>query len=118
MKIPTEHAPAGPHRLQVALRASDLESLLPEDHRAGLVWGNVGGHKARGRHVDRAETVRRSTRGILGRRQLSESLLVAMSPVPAVQARPGSFPGMGASGNGVGPGLRFRFSVRQGGNHA
>ena len=43
-----------PNRLQVALRASDLESLLPEDHLARLVWGDVGGHKARGRHVDRA----------------------------------------------------------------
>ena len=30
-----------PNRLQVKLRASDLESLLPEDHRARLVWGYV-----------------------------------------------------------------------------
>ena len=30
-----------PNRLQVELRASDLESLLPEDHRAQLVWGYV-----------------------------------------------------------------------------
>jgi len=30
-----------PNRLQVELRASDLESLLPEDHRARLVWGYV-----------------------------------------------------------------------------
>jgi transposase len=30
-----------PKRLQVELRASDLESLLPEDHRARLVWGYV-----------------------------------------------------------------------------
>lgn len=29
------------NRLQVELRASDLESLLPEDHRARLVWGYV-----------------------------------------------------------------------------
>ena len=28
-------------RLQVELRACDLESLLPEDHRARLVWGYV-----------------------------------------------------------------------------
>jgi hypothetical protein len=28
-------------RLQVELRASDLESLLPEDHRARLVWHDV-----------------------------------------------------------------------------
>ena len=30
-----------PNRLQVELRASDLESLLPQDHRARLVWGYV-----------------------------------------------------------------------------
>jgi transposase len=30
-----------PHRLQLELRASDLESLLAEDHRARLVWGYV-----------------------------------------------------------------------------
>lgn len=30
-----------PNRLQVELRASDLESLLGEDHRARLVWGYV-----------------------------------------------------------------------------
>ena len=30
-----------PNRLQVELRASDLESLLPEEHRARLVWGYV-----------------------------------------------------------------------------
>lgn len=30
-----------PNRNQIELRASDLESLLPEDHRARLVWGYV-----------------------------------------------------------------------------
>ena len=30
-----------PNRQQVELRASDLESLLDEDHRARLVWGYV-----------------------------------------------------------------------------
>lgn len=30
-----------PNRRQIELRASDLESLLPEDHRARLVWGYV-----------------------------------------------------------------------------
>ena len=30
-----------PNRLQIELRASDLESLLPQDHRARLVWGDV-----------------------------------------------------------------------------
>lgn len=30
-----------PNRAQLELRASDLESLLPEDHRARLVWGYV-----------------------------------------------------------------------------
>ena len=53
-----------PNRLQVELRASDLESLLPEDHRARLVWGYVarqdlsklvGAVKARGSSAGRAE---------------------------------------------------------------
>lgn len=52
-----------PNRRQVELRASDLESLLPEDHRARLVWGYVERQdlsalieavKARGRHAGRA----------------------------------------------------------------
>ena len=52
-----------PNRLQVELRASDLESLLPEDHRARLVWGYVERQdlsalieavKARGRNAGRA----------------------------------------------------------------
>ena len=52
-----------PNRLQVELRASDLESLLPEDHRARLVWGYVVRQdlsklveavKARGCHAGRA----------------------------------------------------------------
>ena len=30
-----------PNRMQIELRASDLESLLAEDHRARLVWGYV-----------------------------------------------------------------------------
>jgi transposase len=30
-----------PNRAQIELRASDLESLLPEDHRARMVWGYV-----------------------------------------------------------------------------
>jgi transposase len=30
-----------PNRLQIELRASDLESLLTQDHRARLVWGYV-----------------------------------------------------------------------------
>jgi len=30
-----------PNRAQIELRASDLESLLAEDHRARLVWGYV-----------------------------------------------------------------------------
>jgi transposase len=30
-----------PNRLQIEMRASDLESLLPADHRARLVWGYV-----------------------------------------------------------------------------
>ena len=32
-----------PNRAQVELRASDLESLLDEDHRARMVWGYVAG---------------------------------------------------------------------------
>jgi len=52
-----------PNRSQVELRASDLESLLPEDHRARLVWGYVARQdlsklldalKARGSNAGRA----------------------------------------------------------------
>jgi transposase len=52
-----------PNRVQVELRASDLESLLPEDHRARLVWGYVARQdlsklieaiKARGSNAGRA----------------------------------------------------------------
>ena len=52
-----------PNRVQVELRASNLESLLPEDHRARLVWGYVVRQdlsklieavKARGSHAGRA----------------------------------------------------------------
>lgn len=57
-----------PNRLQIEFRASDLESLLPEDHRARLVWGyvvlqdlsslsrhsrNQTGHTMPGEHVAR-----------------------------------------------------------------
>ena len=52
-----------PNRSQIELRASDLESLLPQDHRARLVWGYVVRQdlsklfeavKARGSHAGRA----------------------------------------------------------------
>ena len=52
-----------PNRLQVELRASNLESLLSEDHRARLVWGYVAlqdlgklieAIKARGSNAGRA----------------------------------------------------------------
>jgi transposase len=52
-----------PNRKQIELRASDLESLLGEDHRARLVWGYVErqdlsglieGIKARGSNAGRA----------------------------------------------------------------
>ena len=52
-----------PNRWQVELRASDLESLLPQDHRARLVWGYVvrqdlsklvAAVKARGSNAGRA----------------------------------------------------------------
>jgi transposase len=52
-----------PNRMQVELRASDLESLLSEDHRARLVWGYVARQdlskvieaiKARGSNAGRA----------------------------------------------------------------
>ncbi len=32
-----------PNRTQMEFRASDLESLLPEGHRARLVWSYVAG---------------------------------------------------------------------------
>lgn len=52
-----------PNRRQIELRASDLESLLPAEHRARLVWGYVerqdlsrlfDGIKARGSNAGRA----------------------------------------------------------------
>jgi transposase len=52
-----------PNRTQIELRASDLESLLAEDHRARLVWGYVARQdlsalldeiKARGSNAGRA----------------------------------------------------------------
>jgi transposase len=52
-----------PNRSQIELRASDLESLLPEDHLARLVWGYVARQdlsklieavKARGSNAGRA----------------------------------------------------------------
>ena len=52
-----------PNRSQVELRATDLESLIPEDHRARLVWGYVARQdmsrlfdavKARGSNAGRA----------------------------------------------------------------
>jgi len=52
-----------PNRSQIELRASDLESLLGEDHLARLVWGYVerqdlsrltGAIKARGSNAGRA----------------------------------------------------------------
>ncbi|MDZ7939131.1 MAG: IS1182 family transposase [Rhodoferax sp.] len=52
-----------PNRLQIELRASDLESLLAQDHRARLVWGYVAHQdlsklieaiKARGSNAGRA----------------------------------------------------------------
>lgn len=52
-----------PNRAQIELRASDLESLLAQDHRARLVWGYVvhqdlsrliGAIKARGSNAGRA----------------------------------------------------------------
>lgn len=43
-RLPKPTAPARvvmPNRRQVELRPSDLESLLPEGHRARMVWGYV-----------------------------------------------------------------------------
>ena len=43
-RVATEAAPARvlrPNRRQLELRPCDLESLLPEGHRARLVWGYV-----------------------------------------------------------------------------
>lgn len=58
-----------PNRAQIELRASDLESLLAEDHRARLVWGYVERQdltrlfeavKARGSQAGRAAIARAS----------------------------------------------------------
>jgi Rieske Fe-S protein len=59
-----------PNRLQVELRASDLESLLAQDHRARLVWGYVMHQdlsrlfeavKARGSNAGRAAIATRAS---------------------------------------------------------
>ena len=40
-RMPGQPRALEPNRAQIELRASDLESLLGEDHRARLVWGYV-----------------------------------------------------------------------------
>src|SRR2546428_9225085 len=64
-----------PNRLQVELRASDLESLLSEDHRARLVWGYVV-------HQDLSKLVQaaKATENHAGRAAIDPRILLALSP--------------------------------------
>jgi hypothetical protein len=47
-----------PNRAQVELRASDLESLLPEGHRARVVWAYVEQTDLSGRRRERSDADR------------------------------------------------------------
>ena len=108
-----------PNRLQVELRAADLESMLPEDHWARLVWGYVVRHdlsrlieaiKARGSNAGCAAFDPRQQRG-----RCSGNVGAARRPVhqpwpvrqraPACAAGPGrpdrtSAPGPARAGRG------------------
>ena len=62
-----------PNRAQVELRASDLESLLPEGHRARLVWA----------YVERADLSRvyggiKAVEGGSGRTPIAPEILFAL----------------------------------------
>jgi len=78
---PTTRGPEGrgrprlqrPHREQITLRPSDLESLLPPEHRARLVWTFVEGLDLAGFHARI-----RATEGHSGRPPIDPAILVAL----------------------------------------
>src|SRR3989344_8243221 len=62
-----------PNRRQVELRPSDLESLLPEGHRARLVWG----------YVERLDLSRlyaqiKAVEGGVGRSPIAQEILLSL----------------------------------------
>lgn len=62
-----------PNRLQMELRASDLESLLPEGHRARLVWGYVERQNLAGLYA-----AIRAVEGGAGRPAIAPEILFAL----------------------------------------
>lgn len=62
-----------PNRQQLELRASDLESLLPEGHRARLVWGYVERQDLQGFY-----THIRVVDGGVGRAAIAPEILLAL----------------------------------------
>jgi transposase len=62
-----------PNRFQMELRASDLESLLPEGHRARLVWGYVERQNLSGLYAGI-----KSVEGGAGRRAIAPEILFAL----------------------------------------
>ena len=62
-----------PNRLQMELRTSDLESLLPEGHRARLVWGYVERQNLAGLYAGI-----RSVEGGAGRPAIAPEILFAL----------------------------------------
>ena len=76
---PAEREPRGhpriqrPNREQITLRPSDLENLLPPDHRARLVWAFVDGLDLSAFHARI-----RATEGHSGRPPIDPAILVAL----------------------------------------
>jgi hypothetical protein len=62
-----------PRREQITLRPSDLESLLPPDHRARLVWSFVEGLDLAAFHARI-----RATEGHAGRPPIDPAILVSL----------------------------------------
>ena len=61
-----------PQRDQITLRPSDLESLLPADHRARLVWAFV-----EGLDLSAVQATIRAVEGHAGRPPIDPAILVA-----------------------------------------
>ncbi len=66
-----------PNRLQMELRPSDLESLLPEGHRARMVWGYVECQDLSARY----EAIK-AREGGAGRSAIAPEILYALCSAP------------------------------------
>lgn len=62
-----------PNRAQIELRPSDLESLLPEGHRARIVWGFVSGQ-----NLSALYTGIKAVEGGVGRAAIAPEILYAL----------------------------------------